>query len=845
MTSFFDDEKQVIPLITCENGQYSVSESTLEWLESIGEFGVIACAGKYRTGKSFLLNRLASAESNTGFGVGDSVQACTKGLWIFKRVFHVDGKNIVFIDTEGIDALDANDTHDVRIFTLALLLSSTFVYNSIGPIDETSLQTLSLMTRVTENVKFDAENDSIKALAPHMPRFYWILRDFSLKLTNKNNEDITENEYLEEALRESSDPNKNKVREAIRSSFPQRALVTLPRPSTNIDPTSQRMEDRLMSLSRSFLNGVDKLRNRLFEEIIPMKAQDSTINGKMYSILCRHYTDIIQSNAVPVIKDSWSLIASVQARDIKDSLIAECTQKLSTMKPKTKEHIDEDMKILKNSVLDKFNKLAMKPIDVEVKEMLVKQLDEHISNARRHLEIDLNELIEKSFAKIDPLIAEKPDQLSAILNKALEDFSEEHDKENDKEFAKAWMVAASERALCRWIPRSLQSLASERDDKIEQLSQMEDRMKLEMKELKESNEELLRDEKVRHSELEQLNESNKAFIEREQEENMRLRMEVIVYQSEIRNLEHLKSLMWETQETQLCETGISEDENVSKLQDDISQYSIECAELKSKLSLELSNSEKLKRMNKDLNERLEKAMSMQAQLEQNWKLGIERLREEQEENVENQRKDYETRLKVVNEEMTRITAEYENKCNSYSELLNEKKRVEDKWTQEVNVNEKTTSNLRETNQRYREQADKSQQRVLEIHKSMLEDLRIRDDRAREQQSKYLKESAEIQQKLTDASRENEAIKHENQQMKRRLVQLESIEVECKKLKTMDREKEILISQLKAESTELRASNNEMLVERENIRKENMRMEGELSLLRAEKQLADARKAMTK
>ena len=148
-TSFFDDEKQVVPLITCSNGSYSICEETLQWLESVGDFGVIAMAGKYRTGKSFLLNRLACAESNVGFGVGDSVQACTKGLWLYKKVFNKDGKNIVFVDTEGIDALDADDTHDVRIFTLALLLSSAFIYNSVGPIDETALQTLSLMTRVT------------------------------------------------------------------------------------------------------------------------------------------------------------------------------------------------------------------------------------------------------------------------------------------------------------------------------------------------------------------------------------------------------------------------------------------------------------------------------------------------------------------------------------------------------------------------------------------------------------------------------------------------------------------------------------------------------------------------
>ena len=75
MTSFFEDELSqcdVVPLITCKGDTYTVDSDTVDWIEkhSTG-FAVIACAGKYRTGKSFLLNRLAKAGSGSGFGVGD------------------------------------------------------------------------------------------------------------------------------------------------------------------------------------------------------------------------------------------------------------------------------------------------------------------------------------------------------------------------------------------------------------------------------------------------------------------------------------------------------------------------------------------------------------------------------------------------------------------------------------------------------------------------------------------------------------------------------------------------------------------------------------------------------
>lgn len=41
-------------------------------------------AGMYRTGKSYLLNRVILDRSD-GFGVGSTVNACTKGLWVWAK----------------------------------------------------------------------------------------------------------------------------------------------------------------------------------------------------------------------------------------------------------------------------------------------------------------------------------------------------------------------------------------------------------------------------------------------------------------------------------------------------------------------------------------------------------------------------------------------------------------------------------------------------------------------------------------------------------------------------------------------------------------------------------------
>ena len=54
------------------------------------KIGIIAVAGKYRTGKSFLLNRIIlDKKENKGFGVAPTINPCTKVISIcdFVRVF--------------------------------------------------------------------------------------------------------------------------------------------------------------------------------------------------------------------------------------------------------------------------------------------------------------------------------------------------------------------------------------------------------------------------------------------------------------------------------------------------------------------------------------------------------------------------------------------------------------------------------------------------------------------------------------------------------------------------------------------------------------------------------------
>jgi len=108
---------------------------------------------------------------------------------------------VLILDTEGIGALDEDSNHDVRIFSLAILLSSYFIYNSMGSIDESALSNLSLVINLTKHIhlKSTGANEELDAseYAHYFPAFMWVVRDFSLQLVNNEGDAINSQEYLD------------------------------------------------------------------------------------------------------------------------------------------------------------------------------------------------------------------------------------------------------------------------------------------------------------------------------------------------------------------------------------------------------------------------------------------------------------------------------------------------------------------------------------------------------------------------------------------------------------------------------------------------------------------------
>lgn len=212
--------------------------------------------------------------------------------------------DILVLDTEGIDALDAECAHDVCIFALSVLMSSMFVYNSTSHLDEAAVQTLSLMTSVA---------DAVGSGGGHSPTLYWILRDFSLQLVDALGNTISHEEYLEQALYTPLS-SKCPTRDAIKTVFEKRHLVTMPHP--NAHGGACMLDHKANGLSAKFKRSLNVIRGHIAGNPVPFCGSGVPLSGVVYVEYMRSIIAKVNSDgAIPKVQDSWSLLSQMQHMD--------------------------------------------------------------------------------------------------------------------------------------------------------------------------------------------------------------------------------------------------------------------------------------------------------------------------------------------------------------------------------------------------------------------------------------------------------------------------------------------------------------------------------------------------
>ena len=281
-----------------EQGKLEIIEEGCRMLQEMKQrHAVIAVTGPYRSGKSFLLNLLMETEV---FKVGSRVQACTAGIWVNQVI--KNRQSYLFIDVEGFGSTSRSSNDDGKLLAMALSISSLVIYNSIGVINESKINHLSLALTYCQLITSQYENPS------ESPHLIWVLRDFILDLVNTTGEKITSSQYLEsiltpEAKLKTYEPTK-KMREMITSTFAKRTCVTLPRP---VDDEKSLQALSTSELKPEFQKGLKKLKKIVYST--PTKAiNNKFLRGKELVQIIKLLVHNLNSEKIPHVPSAWQSI---------------------------------------------------------------------------------------------------------------------------------------------------------------------------------------------------------------------------------------------------------------------------------------------------------------------------------------------------------------------------------------------------------------------------------------------------------------------------------------------------------------------------------------------------------
>uniref|UniRef100_H2N6U0 Guanylate binding protein 7 n=1 Tax=Pongo abelii TaxID=9601 RepID=H2N6U0_PONAB len=313
------------PVCLIENtkGHLVVNSEALEILSAITQpVVVVAIVGLYRTGKSYLMNKLAG--KNKGFPLGCTVKSETKGIWMW-CVPHPSKPNhtLVLLDTEGLGDMEKSDPkNDSWIFALAVLLSSSFVYNSMGTINHQALEQLHYVTELTELIRAKScprpdEVEDSREFVSFFPDFIWAVRDFTLEL-KLDGHAITEDEYLQNALKLISGKNpqiqnSNKPREWIRHFFPKRKCFVFDRPIND-----KKLLLHVEEVPEDQLDSNFQMQSENFCSYIFTHAKTKTlregilVTGNRLGMLVETYLDAINSGATPCLENAMAALAQCE-----------------------------------------------------------------------------------------------------------------------------------------------------------------------------------------------------------------------------------------------------------------------------------------------------------------------------------------------------------------------------------------------------------------------------------------------------------------------------------------------------------------------------------------------------
>mmetsp|Transcript_34216 Transcript_34216/g.33434 ORF Transcript_34216/g.33434 Transcript_34216/m.33434 type:complete len:460 (+) Transcript_34216:286-1665(+) len=332
----------------------------------------------------------------------------------------------ILIDTEGLGSCNRDQQVDVKIFSLALLLSSYFLYNCMNAIDENALESLSLVVNLSKyihvtNKPSNMEEDSA-LFSKYFPQFMWVIRDFALQLMDDDENEINSKQYLENSLRpvdlSSMDANeqlkrKNEIRNMLSVSFAERDCAVLFRPVADERKLREINNIPYEQLRPQFRGQVEELIKKVFFNLKPKILESQALNGMMFAELVQQYVQAMNSESIPTISSAWERVINSEIMRVQEAAIEELKGFVEEglKLPMEKQELQQKMKQGRSLAMKQLNSLtiANAPPEklIEMRETFEQVWDELLEQVQGNNHYSSEKDCEDLFSRLHEKIQEK------------------------------------------------------------------------------------------------------------------------------------------------------------------------------------------------------------------------------------------------------------------------------------------------------------------------------------------------------------------------------------------------------------------------------------------------------
>ena len=156
------------------------------------------------------------------------------------------------------------------------------------------------------------------------PHFLWLLRDVSLKMTDREGKELEPTDFLHTRILASESGELTDLGKSLVTLFPSLESATLPIPSTkrNIICDIVGQQDKLKP---AFNTAVDALIQQILQKVAPKIAVDGkTVTGKALAALAEGYVEAVnRPGALSDLDQGWQAVVRLELKEVSYRLVRE------------------------------------------------------------------------------------------------------------------------------------------------------------------------------------------------------------------------------------------------------------------------------------------------------------------------------------------------------------------------------------------------------------------------------------------------------------------------------------------------------------------------------------------